>query len=371
MNSVALTWIMVAALASFLIALVSAFWVRRWAAGWGLIDQPGDRKVHVTPTPMGGGIAIWLGVVVPFLAGTLLVMAARSDSTWLPESIQQHMDGLSSRLGSLWILLAGGTALMVLGLVDDIRGLSWKLRLGIQFLVVTACITTQGWQLSLFLSSTLLATLVSVIWVVLLINSFNMLDNMDGGSAGVAGIVSLVLTVFVLLPGASEQGPQLFVAGLFLVLLGSLLGFLVHNRPPARLFMGDAGSYFVGFCIGIASLLATYATDQKPHAVLAPLCVLAVPIYDFVTVIWIRLREGRSPFQPDKSHFSHRLVELGMTKGQAVLTMYFATATCGLGALLLPRVAGFLEAGIIVLLVVCVLALVAILETAARRKIRS
>ena len=122
MNSVALTWIMVAALASFLIALVSAFWVRRWAAGWGLIDQPGDRKVHVTPTPMGGGIAIWLGVVVPFLAGTLLVMAARSDSTWLPESIQQHMDGLSSRLGSLWILLAGGTALMVLGLVDDSEG---------------------------------------------------------------------------------------------------------------------------------------------------------------------------------------------------------------------------------------------------------
>jgi len=372
MNSAALTWIMVAALvASFLIALASAFWVRRRAARWGLIDQPNDRKVHVAPTPMGGGIAIWLGVLVPFLVGTLLVMAASSDSTWLPASIQQHVDGLSSRLGSLWILLAGGTALMILGLVDDIRGLPWKLRLAIQFLVVTACISTQGWQLSLFLNSKLIATLVSVVWVVLLINSFNMLDNMDGGSAGVAGIVCLVLTVFVLLPGASGQGPQLFVAVLFLVLLGSLLGFLVHNRPPARLFMGDAGSYFIGFCIGIASLLATYASDQKPHAVLAPLCVLAVPIYDFVTVIWIRLREGRSPFQPDKSHFSHRLVELGMTKGQAVLTMYFATATCGLGALLLPRVAGFLEAGIIVLLVVCVLALVAILETAARRKIRS
>ena len=372
MNSVALTWIVVAALVpSFLVTFASAFWVRRRAAGWGLIDQPNDRKVHVVPTPMGGGLAIWLGVLVPFLAGTLLVVAAGTDSDWVPTAIAEHLDGISSRLGSLWILLAGGTALMVLGLVDDVRGLPWKARLAIQFAIVTACITTQGWQLSLFLSSSLVATLISVTWVVLLINSFNMLDNMDGGSAGVAGIVSLVLTVFVLLPGSSGQGPQLFVAGLFLVLLGSLLGFLVHNRPPARLFMGDAGSYFIGFCIGIASLLATYASDQKQHAVLAPLCVLAVPIYDFVTVICIRLREGRSPFQPDKSHFSHRLVELGMTRGQAVLTMYFATATCGLAGLLLPQVDGFFEAGIIVLLVVCVLALVAILETAARRKIRS
>ena len=372
MNSVTLTWIVLASLLpSFLITFASSFWVRRRAAGWRLIDQPGDRKIHVAPTPMGGGLAIWLGVLVPFLVGTLLVVAARLDPEWLPGTLQQHVEGFSSRIGSLWILLAGGTALMILGLVDDIRGLPWQLRLAIQFLVVAVCISTQGWQLSLFLSSRLLATLVSIVWVVLLINSFNMLDNMDGGSAGVAAIVSLVLTVFVLLPGTSAQGPQLFIAGFFLVLLGSLLGFLVHNRPPARLFMGDAGSYFVGFCIGIASLLATYASDQKPHAVLAPLCVLAVPIYDFVTVILIRVREGRSPFQPDKSHFSHRLVELGMTRGQAVLTMYLATATCGLGALLLPRVDGLLEAGIIVLLVACVLALIAILETAARRKIRS
>ncbi len=372
MTSVTLMWIVLAALLpSFLLTFGSAFWIRRRAAGWGLIDQPGERKVHVTPTPMGGGLAIWLGVLVPFLAGTVLVVGARSDLEWLPGELQDHVQGFSNRIGSLWILLAGGTALLILGLVDDVRGLPWQFRLAIQFLVVAVCISTQGWQLSLFLSSRVLATLVSIVWVVLLINSFNMLDNMDGGSAGVAAIVSLILTVFVLLPGTSEHGPQWFIAGFFLVLLGSLLGFLVHNRPPARLFMGDAGSYFVGFCIGIASLLATYASDQKPHAVVAPLCVLAVPIYDFVTVIFIRLREGRSPFQPDKNHFSHRLVELGMTPGQAVLTMYLATATCGLGALLLPRVSSFLEAGIIVLLVACVLALVAILETVGRRKIRS
>jgi UDP-GlcNAc:undecaprenyl-phosphate GlcNAc-1-phosphate transferase len=120
----------------------------------------------------------------------------------------------------------------------------------------------------------------------------------------------------------------------------------------------------------MATLTATFAGygDRPPrHAILAPLCVLAVPLYDTLSVVLIRLRSGRSPFSGDKSHFSHRLVELGMTEGQAVLTIYLATATCGLGALLLHQVdaAG---ACVIVLLVACILVLVAILEGAGRRR---
>ena len=97
--------------------------------------------------------------------------------------------------------------------------------------------------------------------------------------------------------------------------------------------MGDAGSYFIGFWIAVATLLATYAGYQgaTPHAVVAPLVVMAIPLYDMCSVIIIRLREGRSPFEADKRHFSHRLVDLGMTKKQAVLTIYLATATCGWG----------------------------------------
>jgi UDP-GlcNAc:undecaprenyl-phosphate/decaprenyl-phosphate GlcNAc-1-phosphate transferase len=133
------------------------------------------------------------------------------------------------------------------------------------------------------------------------------------------------------------------------------------------LFMGDAGSYFVGFCIAVTTLLATFAKygRDSQHSVLAPLCVLAVPLYDMVSVLWIRLREGRSPFHADKSHFSHRLVELGLTKGQAVLTIYLTTATCGLSALLLHQVDGF-GAAIILLGIICVLSLIAILETTGR-----
>jgi len=119
--------------------------------------------------------------------------------------------------------------------------------------------------------------------------------------------------------------------------------------------------------IAAATLLASYTgyQSERRHAILAPLCVMAVPLYDMLTVILIRLRAGRSPFEADKNHFSHRLTDLGQTKQQAVLTIYLLTATCGLGALLLHRV-DTLGAVLIMLLIGCVLWLVAILETTAR-----
>jgi UDP-GlcNAc:undecaprenyl-phosphate GlcNAc-1-phosphate transferase len=178
----------------------------------------------------------------------------------------------------------------------------------------------------------------------------------------------MLAAVMLMVPDPQTHLPHLFVAGFLLVLVGSLLGFLWHNRPPARIFMGDAGSYFLGFSLATIAMVATYAGGDLPrHAILAPICVLAVPLYDLCTVVWIRLRQGRSPFEADKNHFSHRLVELGLSKTQAVLTIYLLTATCGLGALLLHEVD---QAGavLIVLLVGCVLLLIGILETAARRR---
>jgi UDP-GlcNAc:undecaprenyl-phosphate GlcNAc-1-phosphate transferase len=243
-------------------------------------------------------------------------------------------------------------------------------RLAVQYGVAAACVTWQDWRLTAFIDVPLVTWSLSVLWIVALVNSFNMLDNMDGLSAGVAAVAaSLLAAVLLSAPAPGTQGPQLFVGGFLLVLVGALLGFLWHNRPVARLFMGDAGSYFVGFCIAVSTLLATFATygGESPHAVLAPLCVMAVPLYDMVTVLWIRIREGRSPFQADKSHFSHRLVELGLTKGQAVLTIYLTTATCGLSALLLNQVNAF-GAAIILLGIICVLSLIAILETTARSR---
>jgi UDP-GlcNAc:undecaprenyl-phosphate/decaprenyl-phosphate GlcNAc-1-phosphate transferase len=206
---------------------------------------------------------------------------------------------------------------------------------------------------------------LSVLWIMTLINVFNMLDNMDGLSGGVGTIVAVMLAgAMWLTPDPGTNRPQILVAAMLLVLAGSLLGFLWHNFTPARIFLGDAGAYFVGFFLAVASLLATFANYQeaRPHAVLVPLCVMAVPLYDLLTVLSLRLREGRSPFVGDRRHFSHRLVDLGLTKGQAVWTIYLVTATCGLSALILTRVNIF-EAALVLCVVGCVLCLVIILES--------
>ena len=152
--------------------------------------------------------------------------------------------------------------------------------------MAAAVVFGRGWKLTLFVDWPLATDLVSVLWIVGLVNSFNMLDNMDGLSAGVAAIAATILaTVMLLTPEAGSNQPQLFVAGFLFVLVGSLVGFLFHNRPPARIIMGDAGSYFVGFSLAVMTILATFSGGGVPrHAILAPLCVLAVPIYDTVSV---------------------------------------------------------------------------------------
>ena len=360
-------------LPAFAVSFLACFVIRRQSQRWGLLDQPSDRKVHTTSTPLGGGVAVWAGVVSTFLAVMIVAAAAlRSPqlASWIPEFAQPHLEGIWHRMPDMFVLLGCSTMLMLVGLVDDCRGLDWRLRLGMEFAIAGSIVIYQGWTMTAFIPIPLLTAALSVLWIAGLINAFNMLDNMDGLSAGVAAIASAMLAAFLLFPTAgSSDPPQLFVAGLLLVLVGSLLGFLAHNWAPARLFMGDAGSYFVGFCVGVASLLATYtgyrSADQ--HALFAPFCVMAVPFYDMLSVMWIRIRQGRSVFQADKCHFSHRLVDLGMSQRQAVLTIYLTTATCGLGALLLRRV-DKLGAAIILLMVLCVLTLIHLLESSARRK---
>jgi len=338
LSEVPLWFVAAVLIPSLVTALAAAYLVRHWAPRWGLIDKPGTRKVHITATPLGGGLAIWLAVVLPFAIGQLLLWLVASgmlSRQWLPEQAQLHIDGLLQQSPRLWVLLAAGTVLMVLGLLDDRWGLGWKIRLAVQFGVAAACVTLQGWRLTAFINVPLVTWMLSVLWIVALINSFNMLDNMDGLSAGIAAIAAGVLaTVLLTTPAPDTLQPQLFIGGFLLVLVGALLGFLWHNRPVAKLFMGDAGSYFVGFCIAICTLQATFTSYESTsqHTVFAPLCVLAVPLYDLCTVLWIRIREGRSPFQADKSHFSHRLVELGLTKTQAVLTIYLTTARTHNGA---------------------------------------
>jgi UDP-GlcNAc:undecaprenyl-phosphate GlcNAc-1-phosphate transferase len=271
----------------------------RLAPRLGLVDYPAARKVHTKPTPKGGGLAIYVAVA----AVSGLLAATRSPDRAL-------------------VSVALGLVLVVLGLVDDVRSLPWQLRLAVQFTVAVVAVyafpPSGSWG----------DRAATVFWVVGLTNAFNMLDNMDALSAGVAWVVAAILVLVVL---GSHGDPDR--AQPLLILMGALFGFLWFNRPPARIFMGDAGSTFLGFFLSVESLAVASESPEQPCLWAMPMCVLALPWYDLVTVVLIRLSQGRSPFHADKQHLSHRLVELGLRPPTAVRVIYLLALASGLGGL--------------------------------------
>ena len=356
------------------LSYAGCFFIRAFGPKYGLVDKPGHRKIHEKVMPTDGGLAIWFAVVAPLAVAQLvlwLLMWDRSDgqiSIPVPEMLEVHLPGLWQQSAKLWQLLGLGTVLVALGLIDDLYGLGWKFRIGIQFLVAVTVVSL-GWHASFFVDIPWLTFLLSVFWVVGLINSFNMLDNMDALSAGVATICAAFLALIMLLmPSPVTNQPQLFIGGFLLLLVGATLGFLGHNRPPAKLFMGDSGAYFIGYLLATSTLSATFAGYNVPkQTIFVPLTILAVPLYDTISVVLIRLKEGRSPFVGDKSHFSHRLVELGFSKPQAVAVVYLVTTICCLGAVLLYHV-DMTGASVVFSQVVLILILVAIIETTRKSK---
>ncbi|MDA0833704.1 MAG: MraY family glycosyltransferase [Planctomycetota bacterium] len=366
-----LTFVLGCILPAFAVSYVATWGMRRIAPRVGLIDRPAARKVHVVPTPLGGGIGIWLGVVVPLVGVQLLGwLSHHGMAGWLhlPANLTVHLDGIGYRAPQLWAILAGGTILLVMGLLDDLKNLHWMPRLFLQIAIAIGLVMS-GVTMTLFIDQPWIGHILTVGWLLVLMNSFNFLDNMDGLSAGIALIASIGF-VIVMLTGTSE--PRWLVAGVLLILSGALAGFLCHNWPPARIFMGDTGSHFVGLMLASMTVLGTFYESkngsESRHVILAPLCILAVPLYDTASVIIIRLLQRRSPFHADKSHFSHRLVELGLKSKYAVLTIYLATMTTGLAGLLLYRVNDWSAALLIMALVICVLTIVAILETVGRNR---
>lgn len=356
------------ALPAFLISLAATGMMRQLAPRWGLVDQPDARKVHSAPTPLGGGLGIVLGFVLPLLGAHLLVRGGIEESIarrWLPEGWSVHLPGVLNKAGQLWGIVAAGLVLFVMGLIDDLKGLPWKPRLAVQFLLAGG-LCALGVRASVFVEHEWVGWLATIGWIVVLVNAFNFLDNMDGLAGGIGLIASSLFAAVML---TSQAEPRWLVGGCLVVLAGSLAGFLIHNRPPAKIFMGDAGSTFVGLMLACLTLSGTFYEPGQGsrHVILAPLCILAVPLYDFTTVLVIRLKDGRSPFQPDKNHFSHRLVELGLSKPHAVLTVHLATLTTGLGGLLLYRLQSWTDALLVVALVLCVLTIIAVLETVGRR----
>ena len=351
---------------SFTLSVFFCAAARVLAPRFGLVDKPGGRKAHRAPTPLAGGVAIWLTVAIMLGTGAL---ALGPGLAWLPEALARHSGGARERSGELALIFGLATVIMAMGLADDRVGLGWKLRLGVQ-VGLSAILVASGVRVTLFwpFDSAVVSGAITVLWIVGLTNAFNFLDNMDGLAAGV-GLIAASLFV-----AAQVEVEGRFVPAVLLVLVGALAGFLVHNRYPARLFMGDAGSNFLGFLLGTLTVVGTFTRPQQgysPYGVLTPLLVMAVPLYDTTSVILIRLREGRSPFEADRRHFSHRLVDRGLTPPLAVRTIYLVTLAGGLGALLLPRPwmdrAG---ACVVVAQTICLLGVVALLEVSTNKSER-
>jgi len=344
------------ALSGVLTAAVRLLSLRR-----GFVARPTADRYHSRIVPLGGGVAIFWTIAI-FLAGGLLVMKfliAPGVSTWFDDSVTVHAEGFLGRAPDLLMVLAGALVLHVMGLYDDRKRLGPFFKLGIQFAVAIFVAWFADIRFEFFIPNRAVTTTFSAVWIVLIVNVFNFLDNMDGLSAGIALISSAVLFTAAALSG------QLFIGALGLVFMGSLLGFLVFNFPPARIFMGDCGSLVVGYFMAVITLRTTYYHEVRQaglYAVGIPLVVMAVPLYDFISVTFLRIRQGKSPFVGDTQHFSHRLKRRGLTDTQTVLTLYLATLCTGVSAVFLYQVdlAGAL---LIMSQTAMILAIVAIFES--------
>lgn len=302
-------------LAAFVGSLVAAWLLTplllKVAIARQVLDAPDARKAQANPVPYLGGVAIVAGFSAMCLAAAAI-------------------DRATSVVVELALLLGVGLVLALVGLADDLKGgLSPVLRLVVEIGAGVAVFATgSGAELQ---GPAALDLAVTVLWIVGITNAFNLLDNMDGLSAGVA---ALAAAAFCLIAGLNGQ---FLVAALAAGAAGCATGFLRHNFHPAKIYMGDAGSLFLGYLLAILGLKLTLSGTPSVVALFVPLLVLGVPVFDTTLVTWQRLRHGRSPMQGGRDHTSHRLVWVGIPVPVAVCLLYAATVALGWLALLLAR----------------------------------
>jgi UDP-GlcNAc:undecaprenyl-phosphate GlcNAc-1-phosphate transferase len=350
---VGLTALAIAA-AAFVVALLLTPLVRAVAVKLDFVDRPGERKIHDRDIAYGGGIAVALALGAALGVGMPLAIA----------QLQLPAAGEDLRGTPLLVVAVGAFIALALGLVDDRIRLSARAKLAVQVALAIATVAG-GVRVTAFIGDNLVMQAASVLWIVLITNSFNLLDNMDGLCAGAAAIAA------GLLAWVAVQSGQWALAFALAGLAGACLGFLQYNRAPASIFLGDAGSLFIGYLLACATVLATYYQSRAPGqshlAIGIPLLILAIPLYDTGSVILIRLREKRPIMRGDTSHFSHRLVDLGMSRSVAVLTIHLACLAIGLPATVLGRLSR--GAGcLIVAQGLLVLTIIALLEHAGRKR---
>ena len=288
--------------------------VKSFAVKIGAMDVPTEkRRVHDHPIPRMGGLAIFIG----FLLSVVLFT-----------DITEQIRGI----------LIGSIIIVVVGAIDDIISLKATVKLAGQLLaaIVAVChgvlieffVNPIVFGETAYIGLELLSIPVTILWIVGVTNAVNLIDGLDGLACGVSSIASLTMFVVALL--VSEGNVALILAAL----MGSCLGFLPYNFNPAKIFMGDTGSQLLGFVLATASAIGMF----KFYAVvtfLVPLLALAVPLVDTVFAFCRRILRGQSPFHPDRGHFHHRLIDMGLSQKQAVAVLYSISALLGLCAVVI------------------------------------
>jgi UDP-GlcNAc:undecaprenyl-phosphate/decaprenyl-phosphate GlcNAc-1-phosphate transferase len=292
-------------LAAFGAALVTALVVtplaRRAALRHGVLDHPGERKTQADPIPYLGGAAIVLAFVAAMTIGSLV-------------------HDLRGEYEKLALILGGGVILAGMGLWDDLRPIPGLVKAGTIVPLAVALYAAdiradpfEAWPLNF---------VVTIVWVTGIVNAINFLDNMDGVTAGVSAIAASTFAALAALSG------QTVVGALSAAVAGCALGFLCYNRPPARIFMGDMGSHFLGWLLAVVALELEFENVRRV-AFLVPIVVLGVPIFDTTLIVISRLQRRISPLRAGLDHSSHRLVRVGVPRTAVVTLHYLAAAVCG------------------------------------------
>lgn len=326
-------------LGAFILSGVLSWWltphVSEFAHKVGAMDIPRDsRRMHKKPIPRMGGLAIFMG----FMAA--LMIFGKLDAQMLS-------------------ILLGAMIIVVLGIFDDIVALGAKFKFCIQVIAAAIPVCIGGLKIEFFTSFNpfsndpyfslgILSIPVTILWIVGITNAVNLIDGLDGLAAGVSSIAAMTMLAVGLMTN------EIMVAITMAALAGSCIGFLPYNFNPAKIFMGDTGSTFLGFMLATMSIEGFF----KFYAVISfavPFLILGLPIFDTASAITRRLLEGRSPMSPDRGHVHHKLVDMGFNVKQAVAILYAISATLGLAAVILTS-SGEAKAMILILAVILVMA---------------
>ncbi|MBI3315575.1 MAG: undecaprenyl/decaprenyl-phosphate alpha-N-acetylglucosaminyl 1-phosphate transferase [Candidatus Omnitrophica bacterium] len=336
----------------FLTAVLSALFTRAFIGfcyRLNFLDYPTERKNHKTPMPFMGGVSLFCSFWVIVFLGVSLAVGGGDPLGVLP---------LVPKLVGIF---CGSLIVLTVGFLDDKYRWSPMQKLLGQ-MAAALILMKLGLTINLVSELGILGYAITFLWILLIINAFNLVDYLDGHCAGIA-LVSTV-TFFWLTQIIGQA-----MVGLFLVTFtGALLGFLYYNFKPAKIYLGDNGSLFIGYMMAAFTLLCRYQAPTTTYAtIFMPVLMFGIPIYDTVSVAALRLAKGIPPWRGDRNHFAHRLVNIGMSERMAVGVSYFLSMMIGFIAILLTQV-GFFGAMLIGLLFLSVITMVAFIEYVSSRK---